>query len=101
MLLRIRMLSGEEVSMPVEEVSCVREAKRRLHHVHGLPPRFRQRLILHGTNLDDADELCAPLDLHLVLQAFADTSQAQANDLVAAARDGSVDKAGVLNQCFV
>ena len=39
------MLAGEEVSMPVEEVSCVREAKRRLHHVHGLPPRFRQRLL--------------------------------------------------------
>ncbi|CAE7366960.1 unnamed protein product [Symbiodinium natans] len=84
-MLRIRMLSGEEVSMPLEEVSCVREAKRRLHHVHGL-------LLLHGTNLDDADELGSPLELHLVLLSFAGTSQTQANDLVAAARAGSVDK---------
>ena len=42
-MLQIRMLSGEEVaSIPVEEVSNVREVKRRLQQLHGLPPRFRQ-----------------------------------------------------------
>ena len=100
-MLRIRMLSGEEVNMPVGEVSCVREAKRRLHQLHGVPPRFRQRLILHGTNLDDAYELDSPLELDLILQPFSDTSETQVKELVAAARDGLVEKAGVWNLCFV
>ena len=96
-MLRIRMLSGEEVSVPVQEVSCVREVKRRLHQLHGLPPRFRQRLILHGTNLDDAYELDSPLELELILQSFSGSgaSQKQADELVAAAGAGLVGKAGV------
>ena len=94
-MLRIRMLSGAVVSMPVEEVSCVREAKRRLQQLHGMPPRFRQRLCLHGTNLDDATELDSPLELDLMLQPFSDTSETEVNELVAAARDGLVEKAGV------
>ena len=99
-MLRIRMLSGEEAHMPVEEVSCVREVKRRLHQLHGLPPRFRQRLILQGTNLDDAYELDSPLELDLLLQPFSDTSRTRVNELVAAARNGLVDEAGVWKQCF-
>ena len=68
-MLRVRMLSGEEVaSLPVAEVSNVRNLKRRLHQLHGLPPRFRQRLLLQGANLDDDDIFDSPLDLDLVLQ---------------------------------
>ena len=50
-MLHIRMLSGEELaSLPVEEVSDVRELKRLLNRRHGQPPRFRQRLLLHSAS---------------------------------------------------
>ena len=87
--------------MPVEEVSCVREAKRRLQQLHGMPPRFRQRLILHSTNLDDAYELDSELELDLILQTFSDASETQVKELVVAASDGLVEKAGAVNPCFV
>ena len=94
-MLRVRMLSGEEVaSLPVEEVSNVLELKRRLHQLHGLPPRFRQRLLLQGANLDDAHTFDSPLDLDLVLQPFSSVCQTQLDELLPAARDGSVGKAG-------
>ena len=55
-MLRIRMLSGEEVtSIPLEEVGSVKEVKQRLHQLHGLPPRFRQKLLLQGACLGDAE----------------------------------------------
>ena len=61
------MLSGEELtSLPVEEVSDVRELKRLLNRSHGQPPRFRQRLLLHGANLDDTARLDAADELGLV-----------------------------------
>ena len=48
------MLSGAEVaSIPVEELSDVRALKQTLHLFHGLPPRFRQRLVLRGDPLLD------------------------------------------------
>ena len=94
-MLCIRLLSGEDVArLPVEEMGNVRDVKRRLHQLHGLPPRFRQRLLFQGADLDDADELESPRDLDLVLQTFWDASQTQAHDLVAAARDGSADTVG-------
>ncbi|CAE7557663.1 unnamed protein product [Symbiodinium natans] len=94
MMLRIRMLSGEEVtSIPLEEVGSVKEVKQRLHQLHGLPPRFRQKLLLQGACLGDADELHSTFELDLVLQSFCDASQTQVSDLVAACEDGSVDKA--------
>ena len=96
MMLRIRMLSGALVaSIPVAEVSNVREVKQRLHSLHGLPPRFRQRLLFQGASLDDAANLDSPMDLDLVLQEFSDAAQAQADELVAAARDGAVEQVGV------
>ena len=54
-MLRITQLSGEELtSIPIEELSDVKALKQRLHENHGLPPRFRQRLLQGGTTLDDA-----------------------------------------------
>ena len=96
-MLQIRMMSGEEVAaMPVEEVSSVREVKRRLHKLHGLPPRFRQRLMVQGSSLklDDADKLESPMDLALVVVPFSSPSPTQAEDLVEAAGNGSTKEAG-------
>ena len=98
-MLHIRMLSGEEVtSIPVEEVSTVQELKRRLHQLHGLPPRFRQRLLCQGSMMDDADKLDSSLDLELVLCPFSGASLTQREELITAAGDGSVPEAGVPNQ---
>ena len=88
------MLSGEEISLPVAEASNVKALKQMLHHLHCAPPRFRQRLIHQGVNLDDAEVLDAPLDLTLVLQPLCIRSWTHVEELVNAARDGLVQKAG-------
>ena len=45
-MLRITQLSGEELtSLPLAELSDVKALKQRLHQQHGMPPRFRQRLL--------------------------------------------------------
>ena len=88
-MLRITGLSGDPVTMvPVEKVTDVRSLKQHLHQRHGCPPRFRQRLFLHGKTLEDSVELESSMDLDLVLLSFADVSQAQADDLAAAAKQG-------------
>ena len=70
-------LSGEEVaSIAAGEVSDVRSLKRRLSQLPGLPPRFRQRLLLDGRGLEDAVMLDSAMDLQLVLLPFADVSGA-------------------------
>ena len=54
-MLRIRKLSGEDLaSFPLSELSDVKALKQRLREQHGLPPRFRQRLLHKGNILDDA-----------------------------------------------
>ena len=59
-MLHVRMLSGQEMTrMPAKQASSVRGVKRRLQEVHGLPPRFRQRLIFGGASLADDDKLLA------------------------------------------
>ena len=94
-MLHVRLLSGEVVtSIPVEELSDVRDLKRRLNQLHGLPSRFRQRLLLNDGTLEDADKLEAPLDLHLVILPFADVSRSQVNELAIAARQGCTPEAG-------
>ena len=94
-MLRICMMSGAELAaVPVEEVISVREVKRLLHQQHGLPPRFRQRLVLNGASLDDADELASPQDLELVVLPFCNASVQQVYEFRAAAGDGLVQQAG-------
>ena len=57
-MLHVRLVSGQEVAtIPMEEVNSVREVKRYLHQHHGLAPRFRQRLMLKGSNMK-LDALC-------------------------------------------
>ena len=69
-MLRVIQMSGEQVAaVPLEEVSSVKALKQLLNHQYGLPPRFRQRLLLNGTDtiLDDNAELHASMN-SLVLQ---------------------------------
>ncbi|CAE7193983.1 Kidins220, partial [Symbiodinium natans] len=85
-MLRVTKLSGEEVaSIAVGEVRDARSLKQRLSQLPGVPARFRQRLLLDGSGLEDADELDSPMDLKLVLLPFADVSGRQAEDFVEAA----------------
>ena len=52
----------------------MRSLKKRLTQLHGLPPRFRQRLLLDGETLEDTAKLDCPTSLELVLLTFADVS---------------------------
>ena len=93
-MLRIRMLSGEDVaSIPVGEVIDVRAMKQRLNALHGLPNRFRQRLICQGSPLDDSATLSSPADLELVLLPHSDATETQVDELVTAAANGSTTEA--------
>eukprot|EP00439_Symbiodinium_sp_Y106_P024323 s280_g2.t5 len=88
-MLRVRMLSGNElVSLPLEELSDVKELKSRLSRIPGLPSRFRQRLSRCGSLLDDSAILDSPLDLELVLLPHSAASQTQADELVDASANG-------------
>ena len=51
-------------SLPISELSDVKSLKQRLQQ-HGLPPRFRQRLLHEGNNLDDAVMLDSLMDLQV------------------------------------
>ena len=88
-MLRIRMLSGAVLtSIAVEEVQDARSVKLHLHQMHGCPPRFRQRLFLHGEMLEDHVRLDNSMDLDLVLLTFVESSQERVDDLGSAAGDG-------------
>ena len=65
-MLRITQLSGEELtSLPLAELSDVKALKQRSSREHGLPPRFRQRLLHEGNTLDDAVKLETEMDLQV------------------------------------
>ncbi|OLP75178.1 Kinase D-interacting substrate of 220 kDa [Symbiodinium microadriaticum] len=92
-MLQLRMLSGETVAcIPVEEIHDVKALKQRLTQMHGMPPRFRQRVLLHGENLEDDVALDGPMSLDLALLGFADVSQQQVDELAAAALHGSISE---------
>ena len=93
-MLRVRLLSGEELtSLPLTELSDVRALKQRLHQQHGLPPRFRQRLLQEGQSLDDSVKLDAPMDLQVVTVAFSDPSDEQKSEMCHAIEENFVHKA--------
>ena len=73
----IRLLSGDElVKVPLQsasgEVKDVKGLQQCLHQLHGMPPRFRQRMLLHGQILDDATKLDSPMELELVLLPYSE-----------------------------
>ena len=76
-------------SIPVEELTDVRSLKQQLNRVHGFPTRFRQRLLLGDKPLADSTLLDSPMDLALVVLMHSAASQAQLDELVAAAANGS------------
>ena len=93
-MLRITLLSGEELtSLPLTELSDVKGLKQRLHQQHGLPPRFRQRLLHEGNALDDAVKLDSAMDLQVLIVAFSEVSEQQWRELYGAAASGNVAKA--------
>ena len=67
-MLQIRMLSGEAVtSIPVKnKIRDVRGVKQHLNRRHGLPPRFRQRVLLRDEIVDDSVILDSSVDLYVV-----------------------------------
>ncbi|CAE7614504.1 unnamed protein product [Symbiodinium sp. CCMP2592] len=70
-MLRITQLSGEELAtIPLAEVDNVRSLKLRLHQQHGLPTRFRQKLVHEGRTLDDDEKLDTAMDLTVLVLAF-------------------------------
>mmetsp|Transcript_66832 Transcript_66832/g.156617 ORF Transcript_66832/g.156617 Transcript_66832/m.156617 type:complete len:233 (-) Transcript_66832:8-706(-) len=99
-MLRITQLSGEELtSIPIEELSDVKALKQRLHENHGLPPRFRQRLLHGGTTLDDAAKLDSVMDLEVVaLHGFCEASESQRTALCHAIERDSMEEVEELLQ---
>ena len=115
-MLRITLLSGKDVaSLPLAELSDVKALKQRLYEQHGLPPRFRQKLLHEANTLEDAVTLAsvmesqavhgdttlseavnpdAVMDLRVLILEFSDVSHGQRIQLTDAARAGIVDEAG-------
>ena len=90
-MLHVRMLSGDPVSsIPVAVLSDVKSLKQRLHRLHSIPTRFRQRLFHEGSLLHDAADLGSIRDLQLLLLSYQPASQTQADELVTAAENGFV-----------
>ena len=103
-MLRIRRVSGEELTTTLEEDldSDVRALRRRLNQWHGLPPRFRQRLLLHGKCLEDAATLHPGMELELVILAFIpNPSPDEVKDFTAVALAGDFDKLRALTRCTI
>ena len=97
-MLRIRRVSGEELTTALEEdlVPDVRALKRRLNQLYGLPPRFRQRLLLNGKCLEDTASLQAGMELQLVPLVFVpNPSPDKVQEFTAATRAGDFDKVRV------
>ena len=95
-MLRIRRISGEELAITLEEdlVPDVRALKQYLNQLHGLPPRFRQRLLLHGQCLEDTATLPPGMELELAVLAFMpNRSTYEVQEFAAAARAGDYDEA--------
>ena len=62
------MLSGEAVtSIPVKhKIRDVKGVKQHLNRWHGLPPRFRQRVLRRDEIVDDSVILDSSMDLYVV-----------------------------------
>ena len=89
-MLHIKRLSGEEVtSVYLTELSDVKALKQRLHQQHGLPPRFRQRLLHKSSTLDDALSFASFFDPRVVAATFSETTEEMPRQLAAAAEHGS------------
>ena len=98
-------VTGKQLaSIPAEEVDDVRALKQLLHSKHRLPPPFRQRLVYFNSVsdgvLDDLVKLDSPMDLQLILIPYVQASQMEANELAAAAANGSLPEVGLSHPCI-
>ena len=90
-MLRVLGISGQEVlTLPVGEATDVRALKRQLHMLHGIPNRFRQKLLYCGNCLDDDAKLDMPMDLQLVLLTYNTAAEIQMEGMCRAAAEGAV-----------
>ena len=100
-MVRINTISGEELTTALKEdlVPDVRALKQHLHQLHDLPPRFRQRLLLHGQCLEDSAALHPAMELQLVVLAFIpNPSLDEVQKFTAAAGANHHSKARALNE---
>ena len=100
-MLRIRRVSGEELTIALDEdlVSDVRALKQHLNQLHDLPPRFRQRLVLHDQCLEDTATLQPGMELELIILAFIPNPSAdEVQEFTAAAGAGHLNKVCALNK---
>ncbi|CAE7333388.1 Ank1 [Symbiodinium necroappetens] len=91
-MLRVWKASGEElVAISGKELKTVRVLKKQLQGYCGLP-RFRQRLLLDGRNMEDDESVDFPTDrdLQLVMLGFVGTSEEQVDDMEAAISEDCV-----------
>ncbi|CAE7235362.1 rsph10b, partial [Symbiodinium sp. CCMP2592] len=103
-MLRITNLSGTHLAnIPLVELSDVKALKQQLHKQHGLPPRFRQRILDEGKVLDDGIKLESPallevtsssvMDLQVLILEFCEASEEQKDQLWDAADENFVAEA--------
>ena len=79
-------------------VPDVRALREHLNQVQGLPPRFRQRLLLLGQFFRDTATLRSGMELELVVLAFTpNPSHDAVQEFTAAAHAGDFDKVRVLS----
>ena len=100
-MLRISRISGEQLTVALEEdlFPDVRALKQHLNQRQGLPPRFRQRLLLHGQCLEDTATLHSAMELELVVLAFIpNPTPDEVQEFTAAAGAGHVHKVHALNK---
>ena len=100
-MLRINRISGEELTVALEEASVpdVKALKQHLNQLQDLPPRFRQRLLLHGQCLEDTATLHSAMELELVLLAFIpNRSPDEVQEFTAAAGASDLEKARALTK---
>ena len=91
-MLRVWKASGEElVAISGKELKTVRALKKQLQGYCGLP-RFRQRLLLDGRNMEDDESVDFPTDrdLQLVMLGFVGTSEERVDDMEAAISEDCV-----------
>ena len=91
----IRRVSGEELTVTLKEdlLPDVGSLKQHLNRGHGLPPHFRQRLLLHGQCLEDTATLHSAMELELVILAFIpNRSPDEIQEFTTAADAGDFDK---------
>ena len=99
-MLRIRRVSGEELTIAkeVDLVSDVRALKQHLNQLHEMPPRFRQRLVLHDQCLEDTAALQPGMELDLIILAFIPNPSAdEVQELTVGAGAGQLNKVRALN----